>query len=100
MAKDYIEYATVKPDKTPLLPGATLRLEYPTNGFRSVVVRTVRDADGTIIHQDTFASKYVRVNGLTLIGWQVGDPPVGTQILNPNPLTPYQPPEAKGVEPI
>jgi hypothetical protein len=100
VAKDYIEYTTTKPDKTPLLPGATLRLEYPTNGFRSSVTRTVRDAAGNIVHQDTFDSKYIRVNGITLIGWQEGDPPVGEQLPNPNPLTPIQPPEAKGVVPL
>jgi vancomycin resistance protein YoaR len=94
VAEDFIEYATLKPDKTPLLPGERLRLEYPTNGFRSVVVRTVRDADGNIVHRDTFSSKYVRVPGMTLIGWQEGDPPIGESLPNPDPLTPIQPPEA------
>jgi hypothetical protein len=94
VAEDFIEYSLLKPDKTPLLPGERLRLEYPTNGFRSTVVRTVRDADGNIIHQDTFASKYIRVHGITLIGWQEGDPPIGESLPSPNPLTPIQPPEA------
>lgn len=95
IARDFWEYADMKPDKkTPLLPGEFLRLEYPTNGFISSVTRTVRDAAGNIVHQDTFSSKYIRVNGITLIGRTAGDPKAGTKVLRTDGLKPIEPPEA------
>lgn len=60
-----------------LAPRVTQRDEYPADGFNSVVVRTVRDANGTIIHQDTIRSAYRRVNGTILVGRYPGDPPAG-----------------------
>jgi vancomycin resistance protein YoaR len=94
VATDIMKYADFKPDKTPLLPGELFRVEFPTNGFQSVVVRTVRDSDGNVIHQDTISSKYVRVTGVTLIGRLPTDPPAGTTFPNPNPWPNFQPPEA------
>ncbi len=61
-ASDLTEYTTS------LKPGQSKRLEYPTAGFESWVTRTVRDKNGTVIREDTFYSRYARVNGLTLIG--------------------------------
>lgn len=95
VAGDFIRYTNKNSAGKPLAPGATIRLEYPTNAFQSWVTRTVSDANGTIIHRETYYSKYVRVDGLTLVGWQEGDPPLDTTIENPNPLTPIQPPEAR-----
>jgi vancomycin resistance protein YoaR len=65
---------------TRLAPGTRLRVEYPHDGFHAVVTRTVRDADGTVLHQDTWASNYRTVNGIT----EVGPAPAAT----PQPSTP------------
>ncbi len=62
-----------------LAPRQTKVVEYKADGFNSVVVRTVRDANGNIIHQDTITSSYRRVNGVILVGRYPGDPPAGTQ---------------------
>ena len=63
-----------------LAPRVTERLEYAADGFSSSVVRTVRDAAGNIIHQDTIRSNYRRVDGIVLVGRYPGDPPAGTRI--------------------
>ncbi len=62
-----------------LAPRQTKVSEYKADGFNSVVVRTVRDANGVIIHQDTITSSYRRVNGVILVGRYPGDPPAGYQ---------------------
>ena len=55
--------------RTTALPaGQTLRTEWPVDGKDVVVVRTVRDANGHIIHQDTFVSHYHRMIGILQIG--------------------------------
>ncbi len=65
---------------TDTLPArATKVVEYRANGFNSVVVRTVRDANGNIIHEDTITSSYRRVNGVIFVGRYQGDPPAGYQ---------------------
>jgi vancomycin resistance protein YoaR len=62
-----------------LPPRATKTVEYKADGFNSVVTRTVRDANGNIIHQDTISSSYRKVDGVILVGRYPGDPPAGTQ---------------------
>jgi len=62
-----------------LPPRATKEVEFKADGFDSVVVRTVRDASGNIIHQDTINSSYRKVDGVTLVGRYPGDPPAGYQ---------------------
>lgn len=53
----------------PDLPAGTSKIvEYPHNGFDAVVTRWVRNADGNIIHQDTWYSHYHTVNGVTEYG--------------------------------
>jgi vancomycin resistance protein YoaR len=53
----------------PSLPAGTSKItEYPHNGFDAVVTRWVRDANGNIIHQDTWVSHYHTVNGVTEYG--------------------------------
>ncbi|HEX3219193.1 MAG TPA: VanW family protein [Candidatus Limnocylindria bacterium] len=53
----------------PSLPAGTSKItEYPHNGFDAVVTRWVRNADGNIIHQDTWVSHYRTVNGVTEYG--------------------------------
>lgn len=71
-----------------LPPRATKVAEYKANGFNAVVIRTVRDANGQIIHQDTITSSYRRVNGVILVGRYPGDPPAG-----------YQWPASQGIPP-
>jgi vancomycin resistance protein YoaR len=95
VATDVMEYADKDLKGKPLAAGSYLRVEYPTNGFWSTVVRTVRDANGNVIHQDTVFSKYVRVTGLTLIGRSDGDPRAGTRFPNPNPWPNFAPPGAR-----
>jgi vancomycin resistance protein YoaR len=65
---------------TDTLPArATSRTEYPADGFDAVVIRTVCDANGNIIHQDRITSAYRRVDGIILVGRYPGDPPAGTR---------------------
>jgi vancomycin resistance protein YoaR len=60
-------YDTVQ--KTASLPrGDTERTEYPVDGKDVAVTRTVRSADGRVIHRDTFVSNYHRMVGITLVG--------------------------------
>jgi vancomycin resistance protein YoaR len=88
-AKDYFEYTDE------LAPGQQQRLEYVRPGFESWVTRTVRDAAGNIIHQETFYSKYKTINGITLVGRYAGDPPAGTRVLRSEfkPTSPAPDPE-------
>jgi len=51
-----------------LKKGTSKRVEYPSNGMNVVVLRTVRNANGAIVHSDRFVSSYIRVNGLKLLG--------------------------------
>ena len=53
---------------TSLKPGVRVRLEVPVDGMDVWVTRTVKDASGTIIHQETFYSHYSRVTGILQIG--------------------------------
>ena len=60
-----IETTVFNPD---LAPGTSKRVEYMHNGFDAVVTRWVRDADGNLIHEDTWYSHYRTVNGITEVG--------------------------------
>jgi vancomycin resistance protein YoaR len=53
---------------TSLPAGQTLRTEWPVDGKDVVVTRTVRDANGRVIHQDTFVSHYHRMIGILQVG--------------------------------
>jgi vancomycin resistance protein YoaR len=59
---DNVQYTSSLPT------GVSKRVEYPVAGKDVWVTRTVRDASGKVIHQETYYSHYSRVNGLTLIG--------------------------------
>lgn len=63
-----------------LAAGQRRRVEYPTNGFNSSVSRVVRDANGRVIHRDTFVSRYAMIRGITLVGRSPGDPKHGTEV--------------------
>lgn len=73
-----------------LAPGARIRIEGAYNGFDSSVTRTVRDADGTVIHVDTWFSHYNAVNGVTQVGPALPPPP--TPAPTPSPTEPTSPP--------
>jgi vancomycin resistance protein YoaR len=62
LARDTVEYTSA------LAPGARKRTEFPANGMRVSVTRTVYAANGEVLHSDTFISNYVKVDGVTLIG--------------------------------
>jgi vancomycin resistance protein YoaR len=51
-----------------LAPGTSKRVEYPHDGFDSVVTRWVRDASGKVIWENTWFSSYRPVNGITEVG--------------------------------
>ncbi len=53
---------------TDLAPGQSVRKEYAHDGFDASVTRTVYDASGAVIHNDTYFSAYGVVNGVTLVG--------------------------------
>ncbi len=68
---------------TSLKAGARKRVEYMHNGFDAVVTRTVLDANGNVLHANTWTSHYRTVNGIT----EVGPAPAAT----PEPSAPATP---------
>jgi vancomycin resistance protein YoaR len=93
---------TIASDKTiyttKLAPGTKARAEYPTNGFSTSRTRTVTDATGKIIHQDTWVSHYVKVNGLLEIGVAKAPAPTPTAVVVGSGL-PYTVPAAPSQAP-
>lgn len=63
-----------------LNPGQRRRVEWPANGFDSYVTRTVNAANGRVIHEDTYYSRYAMIKGVTLVGRSPGDPKHGTEV--------------------
>jgi vancomycin resistance protein YoaR len=59
---------------TSLRPGIRQRVEYPVDGKQVWRTVTVYDANGAIIHQQTYYSNYSRITGLTLIGAPLATP--------------------------
>lgn len=53
---------------TALKKGQKERTESPANGMDVVVVRTVRDSSGRLVHSDRFVSHYIRVDGVVRVG--------------------------------
>jgi len=60
-----IETTVVNPN---LAPGTAKRVEYMHDGFDAVVTRWVRDANGNLLHENTWYSHYRTVNGITEVG--------------------------------
>jgi vancomycin resistance protein YoaR len=61
--------ATTTMVPTSALPqGRQQQVEYPDDGFNSSVTRTVRDAAGAIVHQETYYSHYATMTGLIYVG--------------------------------
>jgi vancomycin resistance protein YoaR len=61
-ASDTVVYTTA------LAPGKRLRVEYPVDGKDVWVTRTVKDAAGNVIHQETYYSHYARITGVVQVG--------------------------------
>jgi vancomycin resistance protein YoaR len=53
---------------TTLARGQKERIEWPVDGMDVSVTRTVREANGHVVHVDTFVSHYHRMIGITLVG--------------------------------
>jgi hypothetical protein len=51
------------------------RVEYPVDGKDVWVTRTVKDAAGTVIHQETYYSHYARITGIVEVGIAPAPPP-------------------------
>src|SRR5450759_4585416 len=69
-----------------LAPGQQLRAEYVTAGYDTSVTRVVKDSSGAVLHNDTWKSPYVKVNGVLQIGGS--PPPSTTPSPTPGPETP------------
>ncbi|HEU0235622.1 MAG TPA: VanW family protein [Candidatus Limnocylindrales bacterium] len=61
-ASDSVQYTTS------LAPGVRQRIEYPVDGKDVWVTRTVKDAAGAVIHEETYYSHYARITGIVLVG--------------------------------
>jgi vancomycin resistance protein YoaR len=48
--------------------GQSNRTEWPVDGKDVVVTRTVRDANGNVIHHETYVSHYHRMVGINMVG--------------------------------
>jgi vancomycin resistance protein YoaR len=69
VATDKVKAGQNPPIYTNTLPtGTKATAEYPTDGFNTAVERIVKDASGTVIHDDKWGSSYAVVNGQILIG--------------------------------
>jgi vancomycin resistance protein YoaR len=66
--KNYVPATTITQYTSTLPKGVTKQVEYPVAGEDVWRTRTVYDASGRVIHQETWYSHYSRVNGLILIG--------------------------------
>jgi vancomycin resistance protein YoaR len=58
-----------------MAPGSARRVEFPHDGHDVSRTRYVYDADGTLIHQNTYFSSYRTVNGITAVGPTAAAPP-------------------------
>jgi vancomycin resistance protein YoaR len=50
------------------------------DSFDASVTRTVRDAQGNVLHVDTWVSHYKKLDAITLVGRYPGDPIAGTRV--------------------
>jgi vancomycin resistance protein YoaR len=73
-AENFVEYTD------DLEPGVIEHVEYKATGFDSWVTRTVRDAQGVMIHEETYFSDYIKVDGVYKVGRFPGDPKDGIRI--------------------
>ncbi len=82
--------ATTLTQYTSTIPvGTRQQTEYPADGKDVWVTRTVTDANGNVIHSETYYSHYARVDGIILIGVAAAPAPAPT----PAPVAPSPSPE-------
>ena len=82
-----------------MAPGTSRRVEYPHNGHDVSRTRYVYDANGNLIHQNTYFSSYRTVNGIVAVGPAVvtqaapepPPPPPGEGDVPPPPTEPPPP---------
>lgn len=70
---------------TDLKAGARERVEYPVDGKDVWVTRTVTDANGVVIHRETYYSHYARITGVVRIGKAATPAPTPTPTALPSP---------------
>ena len=70
---------------TDLKPGVRERVEYPVDGKDAWVTRTVTDANGVVIHRETYFSHYARITGVTRIGKAAAPVPTPAPATSPSP---------------
>jgi vancomycin resistance protein YoaR len=58
-----------------MAPGTSKRVEFPHDGHDVSRTRFVYDADGNLLHQNTYFSSYRTVNGITAVGPRAAAPP-------------------------
>ncbi len=58
-----------------MAPGSAKRVEFPHDGHDVSRMRFVYDADGNLIHQNSYFSSYRTVNGITAVGPTAAAPP-------------------------
>ena len=63
-----------------LAPGVKRKEQDAYDAFNAWVTRIVRDAQGNVLHEDTFFSHYKKLDAITLVGRYPGDPPDGTLV--------------------
>jgi vancomycin resistance protein YoaR len=63
-----------------LAPGQKYRAEYPTDGFDTTVRRVVTDSTGATLWQDTWNSKYRKVDGILQVGAPLVTAPAITSV--------------------
>lgn len=78
--ENVVEGGTLLEYSNALAPGERRRKQDRYDSFDSWVTRTVRDAQGNVIHEETFFSHYKKLDAITLVGRYPGDPVAGTQI--------------------
>ena len=70
-----------------LAPGVRKRIEYPVDGKQVWRSRTVYDATGIVIHQETYYSNYARVTGIVLVGQGTAAPSDAAPEPTPTPTS-------------
>ena len=76
-AGDYREYTSSLP------AGAVKRLEFPHPGMYVEVTRTVTDKAGSVLHKETWKSRYNKVDGRVLVGKSSAPPTTAPSATGP-----------------
>jgi len=87
IVKDILKATDTTVYTSALKVGTSRRIEYPVDGKKVWVTRTVRDANGKIIHENTYYSNYARITGIVEIG-TAGSKPAPAPTPTPAPPTP------------